>query len=123
MSDVKVDALRAELPHWAQEVGVEVGELSIQSLTLAVDAGFYLADVFLAELTGRVRWGLGTKRSDGCLNRPVLLGLGSIPLMPYDIVINCMWGVLRGNRDEQRLVRIYDFWVRWHIRQKSRGKR
>lgn len=102
---------QASLPAWAQACGVKNDELSTATLALAVDAGFYLAQVLQSAHPDKVSWVLWQKPGDHYYNRPVLTGFGPAPLMPHEILETCMWGILHGRQDEQRLMKIHDVWV------------
>lgn len=112
LSTGEVEQRRSQLPQWAKEAGVTAGELSAPSLALAVDAGFYLANVFLTEHPGEVEWVLWEKQNDRHHNHPVLTGFGSAPLLPHEPVVNAMWGAIHGRKDDDRVAKIYDVWAR-----------
>ena len=112
LSQEEAEQRRSQLPQWVLEAGVTAGELSSPSLALAVDAGFYLARIFLKAYPDKVSWTLWERSGDQYYNRPVLVGFGAAPLLPHELLINAMWGVVHGRMDENRLAKIYDVWAR-----------
>src|SRR5690348_6993185 len=68
-------------------------ELTPGTLALILDTGFYLAEVFLRQYPGRLRWELWTKKT-GPQNIPVIKGF-KVPLVPTDVVKTCAWDALK----------------------------
>ncbi len=105
------EALNAHLPEWALKVGIQQGELSSNSLTLAVDGGFYLASVFQRVFPGQTEWVRWDRTKDHFYNRPVL-AFGRYPLIPHEIFVNNMWAVVEGAFEEDQILKLYDVWCK-----------
>jgi hypothetical protein len=102
----------SSLPPWAVSAGVRNDRLSASTLALAVDAGFYLADVFRNK-DPNVQWVMwkGSK-TDYYRYRPVLTGFGPYPLVPHDLVIANCWRAGDGEYSEDQLLKSFTVWER-----------
>jgi hypothetical protein len=103
--------MNSKLPAWAYEAGIQNGELSPQSLALAVDGGFYLANCFEHALPGKISWKFWQDTEDHYYHRPVLV-FGTRPLVPHELFVNQMWAIVDGDYRDDQIRKRYDTWVR-----------
>lgn len=82
-------------------------ELSIATKALAVDIGFYVAELLIRR-SSRVRWVLWREHGHAW-NRPALDGLALV-CVPSDIVVSCCWSTVYDGKNEQYL---YDTFLIW----------
>ena len=93
-------------PAAAQQAKLDLRELTTATACLALDIGFYVAEVYM-RLYPQVRWLLCTKRNQA-FNKPILTGF-KLPLVPSDMVIGSVWKHLATPRDTL-LFDIYRLW-------------
>lgn len=93
----------------ARRMGVEDWALTTESLSIAVDLGIYLGEVFIKQ-DPRLRWELCTRpKRDVSYNQPVLEG-GKMRLDPIQLVVVLAYGIARGNRGPNDLADLYHGW-------------
>lgn len=109
-SEEELKKLEFELPAWAQKAGIQNAELSVGSLAITIDIGFYIKRVFDFEYANHIKWELWKKTKGYYFNRPVLVGFGKTPLVPHDLVVNIMWEVIDGNYFDEQLLHLYQTW-------------
>jgi hypothetical protein len=85
-------------------------KLTPGSLALVLDAGFYLAEVFLKQHADKLRWVLWTRKS-GPSNKAVIEGF-RVPFVPSDLVKACAWIVLETGPQDDLLYKKYLAWER-----------
>lgn len=91
------------------ELGLDRKSLTARSLSLAVDTGFHLARVFIANVPG-AQWMLETRR-DSNQNEPVVGGFGAVRLNPPKFVVGSMGRVMRGKGAPEDLLTTYRYWM------------
>jgi hypothetical protein len=90
---------------------VSEGELTDRTISLAVDVGMYLSQVFLHN-SPTLKWDqiFGSRRFID-YGQPVLVGFTSnLPLNPVHIVITMAYGLVKKTKDGRALREIYDIW-------------
>ncbi len=114
----EIEALSKSTPSWFKDVDHDNRELTEETISISVDVGYYLAEVFLRRYP-RLKWGLWTKgKKSYDYHRPVIRGIiggkYEIPLDPSGIVQTCAWHAIRGKHNIQKLYEIYKFWSENH---------
>ena len=90
---------------------VSEGELTERTISLAMDVGMYLSQVFVRNEPS-LRWDqiFGSSRFID-YGQPVLVGFTSkVPFNPVRMVITVAYGLAKGTSDGKRLREIYDIW-------------
>lgn len=104
------DELKRIPPHirdWVSE-----GELTDRTISLAMDVGMYLSQVFLRN-NSSLKWAqiFGSKRFVD-YGVPVLIGFGKVPFNPVRMIITMAYGLAKRSKDGSALRGIYDIWAR-----------
>jgi hypothetical protein len=103
------EELRRFPPHvreWVSE-----GELTDRTISLAMDVGMYLSQVFVRN-NPTLRWDqiFGSSRFID-YGQPVLVGFaGNVPFNPVRMVITMAYGLAKDTKDDKRLREIYEIW-------------
>ena len=102
------DELERIPPHirdWASE-----GELTDRTISLAMDVGMYLSQVFLRN-NSSLKWDqiFGSKRFVD-YGQPVLVGFGKVPFNPVRMMLTLAYGLAKKSKDGQGLRGIYEIW-------------
>jgi hypothetical protein len=86
-------------------------ELTNKSFSVAMDAAMYLSQVFLTNYA-LLRWSqeFGNKKNTD-FGQPVLIGFGSVPLNPVQIMVTMGYGFADKSRAGGRLREVYDYWA------------
>ena len=86
------------------------GELTDRTISLAMDMGMYLSQVFLRN-NSSLTWDqiFGSKRFVD-YGQPVLVGFGKVPFNPLRMMITLAYGLASKSKDGQGLRSIYDIW-------------
>ena len=86
------------------------GELTDRTISLAVDVGMYLSQVFTHNYPS-LKWDqiFGSKRFVD-YGQPVLVGFGKAPFNPVSMMLTLAYGLADKTKDGQRLRGIYDIW-------------
>lgn len=87
-------------------------ELTNRTISLAIDVGMYLSQVFRRSHPS-LKWDqvLASKRSID-YGQPVLLGFGRVPLNPVRMMLTLAHGFVDDSRTGKGLREIYDIWSR-----------
>src|SRR5260221_9379629 len=91
---------------------VSEGELTNRTISLAMDVGIYLSEVFLRN-SPSLKWDqiFGSSRFID-YGQPVLVGFGGkVPFNPVRMVITMAYGLIRETKDGGALRDIYDIWL------------
>jgi len=104
---------REELRNLPQHVReyVSEGELTNRTISLAMDVGIYLSEVFLRN-NASLKWDqiFGSSRFID-YGQPVLVGFGgNVPFNPVRMVITMAYGLAKNTKDGKALREIYDIW-------------
>lgn len=97
------------LPEQWRQIDFKTERLTTATRGLAIDIGFYIAEVFLRRYPP-VKWILWRKK-DSVFNRPVLGGFKA-PLVPAHAVGACAGKKADGNSDPSLLLNIYNVWAK-----------
>jgi hypothetical protein len=85
-------------------------ELSADTITLAIDVGFYFAKVLIRRFTD-IKWWLESQKSDSAYNKPTLALISDMKepptCDPYDVVKSCFAQYMRGERNENHLLKCF----------------
>jgi len=86
------------------------GELSDRTISLAMDVGMYLSQVFLFN-SSSLKWDqiFGSKK-DVDYGQPLLVGFGKGRFNPVQMMLTLSYGLASKTKDGQRLRGIYDIW-------------
>jgi hypothetical protein len=90
---------------------VSEGELTGRTISLSMDVGMYLSQVFLRN-SSSLRWDqiFGSRRFID-YGQPVLVGFTSnVSLNPVHMVITMAYGMVKGTKDGKALRDIHDIW-------------
>jgi hypothetical protein len=87
-------------------------ELTNRTISLAIDVGMYLSQVFRRQHPS-LKWDtvLGSKQSID-YGQPVLLGFGRVPFNPVRMMLTLAHGFVDRSRSDKGLREIYDIWSR-----------
>lgn len=103
--------LRSLLPVWVRKLGVRDRHLSTETLSLAMDIGYYLSEISRRK-SQRVAWNMTlNKRGDAPYAVPYLTGF-KYAFVPWDLVKACAWSVVKGNDDVELLHNRYQKWAK-----------
>ncbi len=87
---------------------VEQQELSADTVTLAIDVGFYFAKVLMRRFPD-IKWWLASRKSEMGYNKPTLALISDMKLPPtcdpYAVVKNCFALYANGEKSENHLLR------------------
>jgi hypothetical protein len=107
-TEEEYEAFLESSPAWVRQAGTKPAELTVGTMCLCLDIGYYLAEVFMSESEG-LQWALWTKKT-GPFNKPYLDGF-RLPLVPSDLASSCAWSVINtGERDPSLLFNAYAVW-------------
>lgn len=96
---------RSEVP-----IEVEGHELTNFTFSLAMDIGMYFGQVVAANLPG-TQWAQPLKNKRFAdYGQPVLMGFGTTPLNPVQLVVTFAYGLVRGSQTGDRLRDLFDYW-------------
>jgi len=89
---------------------VSGGELTDRTISLAMDVGMYLSQVFLRN-NSSLKWDqiFGSKRFVD-YGEPVVVGFGKVPFSPVRMMLTLAYGLAGKTKDGQGLRGIYDIW-------------
>lgn len=87
------------------------GELTDRTISLCMDVGMYLSQVFLCN-NPTLKWGqtFGSKRFID-YGQPALIGFGKTAFNPMRMVITLAYGMAAKTKDGKRLRELYDIWT------------
>jgi hypothetical protein len=102
---------RAKVPDERLLVAVPDSELTGHTLSVAMDIGMYLSQVFLRQFPA-LRWlqRLGSKRHVD-FGQPVLAGFGRVNLNPVRVSLTYAYRIASGNPAPNDLREAYDYWA------------
>ena len=102
----EVEETRAKL---TSSIDIPEEELTNKTFSLAMDIGFYFSQVVLKNLPG-TRWDQPRRNKRFAdFGQPVLMGFGSVPLNPIDVIVVTAYGILR--HKPAGLCDLYDVWA------------
>jgi hypothetical protein len=104
------DEIYQDAPGWFRQVDIRNEELNNRTLSLAIDVGIYLSQVFLKN-NPSISWHLynGSKK-DINHGQPVLKGFGDKSLNPTHLMITLAYGLADGSHNSSRLRELYNIW-------------
>lgn len=114
-SSVEIAEELKKYPEWLR-ANIEDSRLSILTLSIAIDIGIYLAEVFIRNKSG-IKWGISPTRTKSYVNynRPVLLGFKAgkydTELNPSRVLNNLALKVaFDGDKNPDLLFNTYNYW-------------
>jgi hypothetical protein len=91
-------------------VDVPGEELTHKTLSLAVDIGMYLGQVFLTNHPS-LKWAQDiSNKKFAYYGQPLLVGFGSVPLNPAGTALVQAYGLVSKSKTGDRLREVYDIW-------------
>jgi hypothetical protein len=99
------------IPAHVRDWGV-AGELTDRTISLAMDVGMYLSQVFLRNKP-TLKWDqiFGSRRFID-YGQPVLVGFGrNVPFNPVRMMITMAYGLADNTKGSRALRQLYDYWV------------
>lgn len=97
MTGQEREAVFQNAPAAARRVPLDLAELTTSTGCLAMDIGFYVAEIFTRSHP-KMHWTI-CKDEEGPLNEPMIAGF-KLYLIPYHLVVSCVWSQLREPKDE-----------------------
>jgi hypothetical protein len=96
-----------KVPVWVKAADCE---LTDRTFSLAMDVGFYFAEVMKRKFP-QLTWSQNkTARRFIDYGQPILLGFGKVPMNPVRLLVVLAYGISQNRVDGKRLFELYDIW-------------
>ncbi len=111
LTEEEIKAVYDNSPEWFREVEIEDWELTRKTISLSIDIGMYLANVFIKNHP-QVKWYHCIRCSKNNIDygKPVLKGFGKVSFEPTNMSLVQAYSIVRGKKKGEGLRRIYDIW-------------
>ena len=109
MNETEKDEFYKNLSGWFKEVDKDDWILTSQSISLSIDIGMYLSEIFIDNYP-QVGWEMITKKNDIDYQQPVLSGFGKMKFNPTRMATTLAYGYADNTYTSARLRELYEIW-------------
>ena len=112
-SQKEIEEIYTNLSDPFKFIEIPEDDLSYKTISLSCDIGMYFSQVLEKNNSG-LRWVLVTKpKSNINYQQPVLMGNNKMECNPFDLVKVFSYGVIRGTKNSDGLIRLYETWSKY----------